>query len=169
MRKSGKIRKYILGQRIIYTKPLEKMFQSFTKKEGECCSLSTFLKYKPFYIINLTERGKKSCLCRSRLNTHLLLSGINTFGKTTKLSPHLLVTMFMKEQHIFFPGVLDDLEHYKIFGKYPECSSQKEVCYYVFETKKESKIKTGERKRYVRTARADKKEAVIEVVKKLIS
>ena len=77
--------------------------------------------------------------------------------------------MFLKQQHILFPGLLGNLEHYEIFGKYPECISEKEVCYYVFETKEESYIKNGERKTYTRTARVDKKEAVNEVVKKLLS
>ena len=53
----------------------------------------------------------------------------------------------MKLQHIIFPGLLDDLEHYEIFEKYPECSSEKEACYYVFETKKESYIKTVKERR----------------------
>ena len=77
--------------------------------------------------------------------------------------------MFMKQQHILFPGLLDDLEHYEIFEKYPECTSEKEVCYYVFETKEKSYIKNGERKTYTRIARVDKKEAFNKVVKKLLS
>ena len=120
---------------MVYTKPIRKMFQSFAEKEGKCCSLSTFLKCKPFYITNPTERDKESCLCKRCLNAHVLLSGINIFRKTTKLTHHLLVTMFMKQQHILFPGLLDDLKHYEIFQKYPECSSEMEVCYYVLETK----------------------------------
>ena len=65
-----------------------------------------------------------------------------------------------------FPGLLDDLKHYEIFRKYPECSREKEVCYYMFETKKESYIQNGERKTYVRTARVYEKVAVNEIVKK---
>ena len=109
MRKSGIIEKHICGQRMVYTKPIQKMFQSFTEKEGECCSLSTFLKYKTFYITNPTEREKESCLCKGCFNAHLLLSGIDIFRKTTRLTPDLSVIMFMKQQHIFFPGLLDDL------------------------------------------------------------
>ena len=148
------------------------MFQSFTEKEGKCWSLSTFLKYKPFYITNPTEREKESCLCKRCLNAHLLLGGINIFHKTINLNPHLSVTMFTKQQHILFPGLLNDLEHYEIFEKYVviyECSSEKEVCHYVFETKEESHIKNGERKTYTRTAKVDKKETVNEVVKTLLS
>ena len=158
LRKSGTMKKYICGQRMVYTKPIRKIFQSFTEKEGKCCSLSIFSKYKPFYIItNPIEQEKEPCLCKRCLNAHLLLSGINIFRKTTKLTPHLSVTMFMKQQHTLFPGLLDDLKHYEIFEKYPECTSEKEVCYYVFETKEESYIKNGEGKTYTRTARVDKK------------
>ena len=85
---------------MVYTKPIRKMFQSFTEKEGNCCSLSTFLKYKPFYITNPTEREKELCLCKRCLNAHLLLSGISIFRKTTKLTPHLSVKMFIKQQHV---------------------------------------------------------------------
>ena len=99
------------------------------------------------------------------MNGHLLLKGIDTFRKTTKSTPHLLVTRFMRQQHILFPGLLHDLEHYEIFKKYLECSSETEVNYYVFETKEKSYIKNGERKTYTRTARVDKKETVNEVVK----
>ena len=42
----------------------------------------------------------------------------------------------MKQQHALFAGLLDDLEHYEIFEKYPECSSEKELRYYAFVTKK---------------------------------
>ena len=77
--------------------------------------------------------------------------------------------MFMKQQHILFPELLDNLEHYEIFEKYPECSSKKEVCYYVFETEEEGYIKNGERKTCTRIARVDKKETFNEVVKKLLS
>ena len=77
--------------------------------------------------------------------------------------------MLMKQQHMVFPGLLDDLKHYEIFRKYPECCREKEVCYYVFETKKESCIQNGEKKTYVRTARVDEKVAVNEIVKKILS
>ena len=71
---------------MFYIKPIQKVFQSFTEKEGKCCSLSTFLKYNPFYITNPIEREKESCLCKRYLNAHLLLSDINIFCKTTKLA-----------------------------------------------------------------------------------
>ena len=44
---------------MVYIKPIQKMFQSFTVKEGKCCSLSTFLKYNQFYITNPVEREKE--------------------------------------------------------------------------------------------------------------
>lgn len=112
---------------------------------------------------------KELYLRKRRLNAHLLLSGINTICKTTKLSPRLSITMLMKQQHMVFLGLLDDLKHYEIFRKYPECSREKEICYYVFETKKESYIQNGERKTYVRIARVYEKVAVNEIVKKLLS
>ena len=109
LRKTGIIEKQICGQRMVYTKPIQKMFQSFTDKEGKCCSLSTFLKCKTFYVTNPTEREKESCLCKGCFSAHLLLSGINIFRKTTRLTPDLSVIMFMKQQYIFFPRLLDDL------------------------------------------------------------
>ena len=87
LRKRGTIKKYICGRRMVYTKPIRKIFQSFTEKEGKCGSLSTFLKYKPFCITNPTESEKESCLCKRCLNADLLFSGINIFCKTTKLTP----------------------------------------------------------------------------------
>ena len=77
--------------------------------------------------------------------------------------------MLMKQQHMVFLGLLDDLKHYEIFRKYPECSREKEICYYVFETKKESYIQNGERKTYFRIATVYEKVAVNEIVKKLLS
>ena len=34
----------------------------------------------------------------------------------------------MKEPHIISPGLLDDSKHYEIFRKYPDCSSEEEMC-----------------------------------------
>ena len=121
---------------MVYTKPIREMFPRFIENEGKCWLLSTFLKYKPFYITNPTEQEKESCLCKRFLNAHLLLSGINAFRKTTKLTPHLSVTMLMKQQHILFLGILDELEHYEIFEKYPECSSEKEYVTMCFRPRK---------------------------------
>ena len=46
------IKKYISDQGMVYTKAIQEMFKPFTEKERKFCSLSTFLKYKPFYITN---------------------------------------------------------------------------------------------------------------------
>lgn len=56
LRKSEQLKIYICGQRIVYTNPFRKMSLSFTEKEGNCCAMSKFLKFKPFYITNPTER-----------------------------------------------------------------------------------------------------------------
>lgn len=37
---------------MVYTKAIQEMFKPFTEKERKFCSLSTFLKYKPFCITN---------------------------------------------------------------------------------------------------------------------
>ena len=52
LRKSRTIKKYICDQGMVYTKVIQEMFKPFTEKERKFCSLSTFLKYKPFYITN---------------------------------------------------------------------------------------------------------------------
>ena len=44
LRKSGTIRKYICGQLMVYTKPIRKMFQSFTEKGREMLVIVNILK-----------------------------------------------------------------------------------------------------------------------------
>ena len=50
----------------------------------------------------------------------------------------------------------------------PECFSEKEVNFYVFENKEESYIKNGVTKTYTRTARVDKKWKVCGIIKKIL-
>ena len=59
-------------------RPVKNINQAFAET-GFACSISTFIKYKPFYIAVATKRVKESCLCKKCLNAHLLLAGINNF------------------------------------------------------------------------------------------
>ena len=156
LRKTGTKKKYMTAQRMVYSCPMKKIYQAFVET-GFACSISTFIKYKPFYITALTEREKESCLCKKCLNAHLLLVGINNFRKAQKLPLHTSVTDFLNDQ--------DSHDHRT---KYPECYDKSEVSFYVFEKKEETYFKNGIEKSYERVARIDKKMEVKEVVKILI-
>ena len=48
------------SQRIIYTKTIRKMHTDFVASRGNIqCSLSTFFRYKPFYITRPSERERE--------------------------------------------------------------------------------------------------------------
>ena len=81
---------------MVYTRPMKKFYQAFVET-GFACSISTFIKYKPFYITAPTEREKESCLCKKCLNAHLL-AGISDFRKAQKLPLHTSVTDFLNDQ-----------------------------------------------------------------------
>ena len=146
------------------------MFTLFNKDKGdtEKCSLSTFLKYKPFYITSPTEREKESCLCKKCLNMHLLLDGVNNFRKTIKLSPHNSATEFIENCEVFYPGFFESAKYEQAIEKFPEFMSQSETLFYQFEMKEECYFKNGVKKTYNRTARVDKKEKVSDVVKNIL-
>ena len=82
LKKTGTKKTCLYTQRMVYAQPIRKLFDLFKEKESGKCSLSTFIKYKPFYITSPTEREKESCLCKRFLNMHLLLDGVNNFRKT---------------------------------------------------------------------------------------
>ena len=151
LRKTGTKKKYMTAQRMVYTCPVKKVYQAFVET-GFVCSISTFIKYKPFYITAPTEREKESCLCKKCLNAHLLLAGINNFRKAQKLALHISVTDFVNNQ--------DPHDHRT---KYPECYDMSNV----FE-KEETYFKNGIEKSYESVARIDKKMKVKEVAKTLI-
>ena len=89
LRKTGTKKKYMTAQRMVYTRPVKKIYQAFVET-GFACSISTFIKYKPFYITATTEREKESCLYKKCLNAHLLL-GHQELPKSPKTSsPHVL-------------------------------------------------------------------------------
>ena len=154
LKKTGNVKKYICAQRMVYTQPIRKLHEKYLKDQDIKCSVSTFIKYKPFYITNPTEREKESCLCKRCQNAHLLLEGINNFRKASQLPIHTSVTVFLKECNT---------------SEFPECTAVKEVTFYIFETKEEFYIKNGEEKSYERCTRVDKKEPVSKVVERLLS
>ena len=67
LRKTGTKKKYMTAQRMVYTCPVKKVYQAFVET-GFVCSISTFIKYKPFYITAPTEREKESFLFKKCLN-----------------------------------------------------------------------------------------------------
>ena len=156
LRKTGTKKKYMTAQRMVYTRPVKKIYQAFVET-GFACSISTFIKYKPFYITAPTEREKESFLFKKCLNAHLLLAGINNFRKAQKLPLHTSATDFLNDQ--------DSHDHRT---KYPECYDISEVSFYIFEKKEETYFKNGIEKSCERVAHIDKKIEVKEVAKTLI-
>ena len=130
MKKTNKTH-YIKAPRMVYTKSIEQLHLDFLNENpNTTCSRSTFIKYKPFYIEEATEREKQSCLCIVCQNAHTKLTGINNFRKVEKLKPILSVTEYLKSQKA------ETLDH----ASYPERTSKKSVNYYVFETVLETYI-----------------------------
>ena len=160
LKKTGKSKTYITAHRRIYTKPIRKLFSEFKESTSISCSLSTFHKYRPFYIGPPTEREKESCLCIKCQNAHLLLKGVNNFRKTKKLTHLTSATEFVNLPNSLSP---EDLEK-----NHPEFKSRKETSYYVFEKKTETYIKNGVEKSYERTTRIDKTDKVCDIVKQLV-
>ena len=144
------------AEQMVYTRPVKKIYQAFVET-GFPCSISTFIKYKPFYITAPTEREKESCLCKKCLNEKLLLASINNFRKAQKLPAHTSVNDFLNDQ-----GSHDHST------KYPGCFDMSEISFFVFEKKEETYFKNGIEESYKRLARIDKKMEVKEVAKTLI-
>ena len=132
LRKTGTTKKkYMTAQRMVYTRPVKKIYQAFVET-GFPCPISTFIKYKPFYITAPTESEKESYVCKKCLNAHLLLVGISNFRNAQKLPLHVSVTDFLNDQ-----------DWHDQRTKYPECYDMSEVSFYVFEKKEETYFKNG--------------------------
>ena len=130
---------------MIYTKTIRKMHADFVaSRDNIQFSLSTFFRYKPFYITLLSEREKESCLCIKWQNVHLLLQRINTYRSTQNLSKHYSVTEFLNSE----PPINSN--------NFPECNDAKEISYYIFEIKTESFMKNGKITEYSSTAQVNK-------------
>ena len=101
---------------MIHTKTIRKMHTDFVASRYSIqCSLSTFFRYKPFYITPPSEREKESCLCIKYQNVHLLLQGINTYRSTQNLSKHYFVTEFLNSE----PPINSN--------NFPDCNDTKKV------------------------------------------
>ena len=101
---------------MIHTKTIRKMHTDFVaSRDSIQCSLSTFFRYKPFYITPPSEREKESCLCIKYQNVHLLLQGINTYRSTQNLSKHYFVTEFLNSE----PPINSN--------NFPDCNDTKKV------------------------------------------
>ena len=111
LKKTGTKKTYMYAQRMVYTQPVRKLFDLFKEEEREKCSLSTFIKYKPFYITSPKEREKESCLCKRFLNIHLLLNGVNNFRKTIKLQFHTSVTTFVQNCQVSYTSFIASATH----------------------------------------------------------
>ena len=160
MKKTNKVKHYIKAPRMVYTKSIKQLHLDFLNENpNTTCSRSTFIKYRPFYIEEATEREKQSCLCIICQNAHTKLAGINNFRKMEKLKPILSVTEYLKSQKA------ETLDH----ASYPERTSKKSVNYYVFETVLETYVKQGKTRSYTRTTRVDKNKAVSDLYSHFIS
>ena len=61
IKKNGTSKSYMKSQRMIYTKAIRKMHTDFVaSRDNIQCPLSTFFRYKQFYIASPAEREKKS-------------------------------------------------------------------------------------------------------------
>ena len=61
IKKNWTSKSYIKSQRMIYTKTIRKMHTGFVaSRDNIQCSLSAFVRYKPFYITPPSERGNGS-------------------------------------------------------------------------------------------------------------
>ena len=161
MKKTGNTKSYVAAQRMVYTKPIRELHKTFISTKNVTCSISSFIKYKPFYVGVPTEREKESCLCMKCQNMHLRLKGINTYRTLKKLSTHSSVTNFLND--------ITSLSDEEVKKRFPENSDQKAINYYVFESKHESYLKNGEEIKYTRTTRVDKNEKVWDLVASLRS
>lgn len=82
LKKTNNIKRYIKAPRMVYTKNIKQLHLEFFKENPDStCSRSTFVKYRPFYIEEPSEREKQSCLCIVCQNAHTKLAGINTFRR----------------------------------------------------------------------------------------
>ena len=77
LRTTSNVRRITCAGRKMYVKSVRSLHKDFKEKSGLKCALSTFYKYKPFYLSKPTER-EETCL-----NPHLLLKGVNTTGGST--------------------------------------------------------------------------------------
>ena len=155
----------MVANRQVYTHQI-RVWHTLFKKTHIDCSLSSFIKYRPFYIYPPTEREKVSCLCKKCQNAHALLAGVNTFRKVKRLAPHKSVTGFL-EIDLLQPGYQDQESFESTVNLYPEFFDEKEVKYYIFEQKEEKYYKNGEEKTYYRTARIDKHTSVNKIAQEL--
>ena len=99
---------------------------------------------------------------------HLLLDGVNNFRKTIKLPFYTSATALVQNCQVLYPSFIESATHDQLIKELPECTSNKEVSFYLFEIKDECYHKNGIKKTYNRTARVDKKKKVSEIVRMLL-
>ena len=127
LKKNRASKSYMKSQRMIYTKKIRKMHTDVVaSRDNIQCSLSTFLRYKAFYITPPSETEKESCICMKCQNVHLLLQEIKTYRSTQNLSKHHSFTELLNSE----PPINSN--------NFPECNDTKEINYYIFEIKTES-------------------------------
>ena len=169
-KKTGNTKMHMTAHRRIYSRPLREMHQLFPTKykdDNIQCSLSTFIKFKPFYVFPPSEREKESCLCKKCPNIHALLKGINNFRKIKKLAALTSVTEYLK-LNLLYPNTVDNESFESLSASHPEFFNDKEISFYQFEKKVQQYFKDGIEKQYSHVARIDKKEKVNFIVQRLM-
>ena len=159
LKKTGNKMEIMTAQKKIFNEPIRQLHQKFVATSGQDCSLSTFYKYKPFYVTLPTEREKETCLCMKCTNIHFLLDAINRYRKNSKLKVYESATQYLAD---FKEGC----ENHKQFPEGRE--SKKTHKYGYFANKKESYLRDGKNITYTRTARRDTTEPVCQIVKLMV-
>ena len=150
-RKKGSKVKMIVARKSIYTDSVRTLHKRFNEDQEHPILLTAFFKYKPFYVLNPSQKEKQSCFCIYFLNPHVILKAINTFRISRKLAPHDSLTGYLKELET------DDA--------FDEIDATNNCKYYECKRTEESYI--GKKMEYTRTACVDLCEPVCQLVEKL--
>lgn len=71
---------------------MKNLYKTFLK-EGGTCSYSTFVKYRPFYIVSPTIGGRDTCLCKLHSNIHLKFNSLKRHQVLTVTDISQLIKM----------------------------------------------------------------------------
>ena len=84
---------------------------------------------------------------------HLLLHEVDNFQETVKIPFHTSSTALVQNCQVLYPSFIDSTTHDQIRKEFTECTSNKEVSFYLFEIKEKCYYKNGVKKR---TAKKEK-------------
>ena len=143
---------------MVYTQFFRKMFKLLKEEKMNAVQLLLLLSINHF-TTQIQRNGKRNhAFVKDIFKYFLLSTGINNFCKISKLEPHVSATKFVRS-NIFY---IQHFSRSQNMMKFPEHVSEKEVSYYVFQTKGERYIKSGEEKTYTRNAESIKRRSQID-------